>query len=72
MAGTLEGIKILELSSFVTGPFASMLMADLGAEVIKVEDREKGDPFRGWGERLYFGHLLQPESEQEEHHAGHP
>ena len=49
MAGTLEGIRILELSSYVTGPFASMLMADLGAEVIKVEDRERGDPFRGWG-----------------------
>ncbi len=49
MAGTLEGIRILELSSYVTGPSASMLMADLGAEVIKVEDRERGDPFRGWG-----------------------
>ncbi len=49
MAGTLEGIRILELSSYVTGPFASMLMADLGAEVIKVEERERGDPFRGWG-----------------------
>ena len=49
MAGTLEGIRILEISSYVTGPFASMLMADLGAEVIKVEDRERGDPFRGWG-----------------------
>jgi len=53
MAGTLEGIKILELASYVTGPFASMLMADLGAEVTKVEEREKGDPFRGWGEHLY-------------------
>ena len=49
MAGTLEGVRILELASYVTGPFASMLMADLGAEVVKVEEREKGDPFRGWG-----------------------
>ena len=53
MAGTLEGIRVLELASYVTGPFASMLLADLGAEVIKVEERERGDPFRGWGERLY-------------------
>jgi len=53
MAGTLEGVKILEIASYVTGPFASMLMADLGADVTKVEDRDKGDPFRGWGENLY-------------------
>ena len=55
MAGTLEGIRVLELASYVTGPFASMLLADLGAEVVKVEERERGDPFRGWGERLYSG-----------------
>ncbi|MFQ5850535.1 MAG: CaiB/BaiF CoA transferase family protein [Candidatus Binatia bacterium] len=53
MAKALEGIKILELASYVTGPFASMLMADLGAQVIKIETPGQGDPFRGWGERLY-------------------
>lgn len=53
MPGTLQGVKILELASYVTGPFASMLMADLGADVTKVEERGSGDPFRGWGERLY-------------------
>ncbi|MCH7569291.1 MAG: CoA transferase, partial [Deltaproteobacteria bacterium] len=37
MAGALEGIKILELASYVTGPFASVLLADLGAQVIKIE-----------------------------------
>jgi crotonobetainyl-CoA:carnitine CoA-transferase CaiB-like acyl-CoA transferase len=34
MAGALEGIKVLELASYVTGPFASVLLADLGAQVI--------------------------------------
>ncbi len=50
---TLEGIRVLELASYVTGPFASLLLADLGAEVIKVEQPGQGDPFRGWGEKLY-------------------
>ena len=53
MSGALAGIKVIEAASYVTGPFASQLLADLGAEVIKVEEPERGDPFRGWGERNY-------------------
>jgi formyl-CoA transferase len=53
MAGALEGIKIVELASYVTGPFASVLLADLGAQVIKIETPGEGDPFRGWGEKQY-------------------
>ena len=53
MNGALEGIRVIELGSYVTGPFASLLLADLGAEVIKVERLGQGDPFRGWGEKLY-------------------
>ena len=53
MAGALEGIRVLEIASYVTGPFASMLLADLGAEVVKIEQPGLGDPFRGWGENLY-------------------
>ncbi len=53
MAGALSGIKIIEAASYVTGPFASQLLADLGAEVIKIEEPKRGDPFRGWGERNY-------------------
>ena len=53
MKGALEGIRVLELASYVTGPFASLLLADMGAEVIKVEHPEHGDPFRGWGDKLY-------------------
>lgn len=53
MSGALQGIRAIELASYVTGPFASVLLADLGAEVIKVEQPGQGDPFRGWGEKLY-------------------
>src|SRR3972149_8897357 len=48
MPGALEGVKILELGSYFTGPFAAMLCADLGASVIKIETPGQGDPFRGW------------------------
>lgn len=53
MNGALKGIKIIEIASYVTGPFASQMLADMGADVIKIEEPERGDPFRGWGERNY-------------------
>src|SRR3970040_2120227 len=53
MDGALSGIKIIEIASYVTGPFASQMLADMGAEVIKIEQPGHGDPFRGWGERNY-------------------
>ncbi len=53
MGGALAGIKIIETASYVTGPFAAQLLADMGAEVIKIEEPKRGDPFRGWGERNY-------------------
>lgn len=45
----LEGIRVLDLSRVLTGPFCSMVLADLGAEVIKVEKPESGDDTRSWG-----------------------
>ena len=43
MPGPLEGYKVLELTSTVSGPFASMMLADQGADVVKVEPPGIGD-----------------------------
>ncbi len=55
----LKGIKVLDLSRVLSGPFASTILSDLGAEVIKVELPKKGDEARGFGpfkngESLYY------------------
>jgi formyl-CoA transferase len=47
--GPLHGIRVLELGSFIAGPFAGQLLADYGAEVVKVEPPRAGDPMRRWG-----------------------
>lgn len=48
-AGALEGIRVLDLSRILSGPFCTMILADLGADVIKVESVEGGDDTRSWG-----------------------
>ncbi len=53
MAGALDGIRVVEFANYVSGPYAGMLLADMGAEIIKVETPGKGDPFRGWGRIEY-------------------
>jgi glutaryl-CoA transferase len=44
-----EGVRVLDLSRMLAGPYGSMLLADMGAEVIKVEDPDGGDPMRTMG-----------------------
>lgn len=46
--GPLAGIKVLELGTLIAGPFAARMMAEFGADVIKVESADGGDPIRAW------------------------
>lgn len=58
MSGPLEGVRALELGVLIAGPFAGRLLADFGAEVIKVEQPGQGDPMREWGQHRYRGRPL--------------
>lgn len=53
----LEGIRVLELGTLIAGPFCTRILAEFGAEVIKVESPDGGDPLRTW-RKLYEGTSL--------------
>jgi succinyl-CoA---D-citramalate CoA-transferase len=54
----LEHLRVLELGSLIAGPFAGRILADFGAEVIKVEAPAKLDPLREWGQARHRGRTL--------------
>ena len=53
----LEGVRVLDLTTSIAGPYATLLLADFGASVVKVERRE-GDDARGWGPPFLAGQSL--------------
>ena len=56
MAGVLHGTRVIEQGTFITGPCAGMMLADLGADVIKIES-PAGDPYRSYHDGIYSPHF---------------
>jgi formyl-CoA transferase len=56
-AGPLAGVKVVELGTLIAGPYCSRLLAEFGAEVVKVESPGEGDPLRKW-RKLHEGNSL--------------
>jgi formyl-CoA transferase len=54
--GALDGVRVLELGTLISGPFAGRLLGDMGAEVIKIELPSAPDPLRTWGQAELDGH----------------
>jgi formyl-CoA transferase len=54
--GALDGIRVLELGTLIAGPFCGRLLADHGADVIKIEAPDRPDPLRVWGQAEQDGH----------------
>src|SRR3954470_1859523 len=57
MIKVLQGLKVVEQGTFITGPACGMLLGDLGADVVKVEIPNTGDPFRAFKDGLYSPHF---------------
>lgn len=54
--GALDGIRVLEVGTLISGPFAARLLGDMGAEVLKIELPDRPDPLRTWGQAELDGH----------------
>ncbi|MCX7311182.1 MAG: CaiB/BaiF CoA-transferase family protein [Alphaproteobacteria bacterium] len=58
MTEVLQGVRVVELGTMITAPLAGMMLADLGAEVIKIEHPQGGDPFRSFRGGQYSPHFV--------------
>ena len=58
MTAVLQGIRVVELGTMITAPLAGMMLADHGADVLKVEHPKGGDPFRSFRGGLYSPHFV--------------
>jgi formyl-CoA transferase len=56
VTGPLDGIRVIEVGTLISGPFAGRLLGDLGADVIKIEPPGQPDPLRTWGQAELNGH----------------
>ena len=56
--GPLAGLRVVEVGQLLAGPFCGQMLGDMGADVIKIEDPQKGDPLRQWGRDLPQGQSL--------------
>src|SRR4051812_20760911 len=54
----LKGVRVVELGTMITAPLAGMMLADLGAQVVKIEHPEGGDPFRSFRGGHYSPHFV--------------
>src|SRR5215470_1948822 len=54
-AGPLSGLTVLDLTRVLSGPYCTMLLADMGARVIKIEEPGRGDETRTWGPPFVAG-----------------
>src|SRR5690348_14042435 len=55
MAGPLDGVTVVDLTRVLSGPYCTMLLADMGARVLKIEQPGKGDDTRAWGPPFVSG-----------------
>jgi formyl-CoA transferase len=56
VAGPLDGLRVIEVGTLISGPFAGRLLGDMGTEVIKIEPPGQPDPLRTWGQAELNGH----------------